>query len=71
MTKEQLEKLKIGDVVRLNSGGNKMTVTQIEINMLAVVWHDDTGVLHSKGGLDYALFSLATREKLNVDTNMV
>lgn len=57
MTVEELKDTKIGDVVRLNSGGSKMTVTQVDNHMLAVVYFDNAGVLQSKGSMDYALFT--------------
>lgn len=69
MTVAESKTVKIGDVVRFNSGGSKMTVTQVENNMLAVVYFDLAGIIQSKGGLDYALFTLVTKEK--IDANLL
>lgn len=38
--------LRVGEVVRLRSGGSAMTVVEVLEDKVKVVWQDSTGVIH-------------------------
>lgn len=40
--------MKIGDVVRANNGGPKMTINRMFGNTAICIWFDDVGVLHEQ-----------------------
>lgn len=63
---EDVQPFEIADVVRLVSGGPRLTVTDCFRCSLCggwhvdVCWHDANGVFHEVDGLDAALFAMVT-----------